>query len=445
MKSDVLIIGGSAAGLTAALTARRQYPDSKVTLIRKEKRVPIPCGIPYIFGTLGSPEKNLIPDDPLLKNEIELIIDEVVSINREAKTVATADGKEIGYEKLILATGSLPLVPPIPGVDMKNVFPIKKDVEYLAEILHALDEAEDVVVIGGGFIGMEIADECCKRGNLNVTVVEMLPHCLSLVFEEEVCVMAEEELSKRGVQLRTSERAKAIVGDGKVEYVELESGERIKADVVILGIGVRPNVELAQKAGLQLGPFKAITVDRHMVTSDPDIFAVGDCAEKFSFFTGKPSPLRLASIATSEARIAGANLFELRRENKGTIGVFSTKIGDVAMGLAGIDEKRARDAKIDFVVGVSESVNRHPGGMPGAKPTKVKLVFRRYSGVLIGGCVHGGDSAGEIVNLISAMIQGQMHADQIAMFQMGTHPALTASPIAYQIANAAEIALAQMR
>ena len=369
----------------------------------------------------------------------------MVSINREAKTVATADGKEIGYEKLILATGSVPLVPPIPGVDMKNVFSIKKDVEYLAEILHALDEAEDVVVIGGGFIGMEIADECCKRGNLNVTVVEMLPHCLSLVFEEEVCVMAEEELSKRGAQLRTSERAKAIVGDGKVEYVELESGERIKADVVILGIGVRPNVELAQKAGLQIGPFKAIAVDRHMVTSDPDIFAVGDCAEKFSFFTGKPSPLRLASIATSEARIAGANLFELRRENKGTIGVFSTKIGDVAMGLAGIDEKRARDAKIDFVVGVSESVNRHPGGMPGAKLTKVKLVFRRYSGVLIGGCVHGGDSAGEIINLISAMIQGQMHADQIAMFQMGTHPALTASPIAYQIANAAEIALAQMR
>lgn len=445
MKRNVVIIGGSAAGITAALTARRHYPDAKITLIRKEEKVPIPCGIPYIFGTLGSPEKNLMPEDPLIKNDIELIIDEVVSIDRSSKAVKTKGGREIGYDKLILATGSVPIVPPIPGVELGNVFTIKKDVNYLARILEALGEARDVVIIGGGFIGMEIADECCKRGNLNVTVVEMLPHCLALVFEDELCVAAEEELSKRGARIRTGEKAKAIVGDGKVEYVELESGEKVKADVVILAIGVRPNAELAKEAGLELGPLGGVAVDRYMRTTDPDIFAVGDCAEKFDFFTGKPSPLRLASIATAEARIAGANLFELRRENKGVVGVFSTKIGDVALGLAGIDERRAREAGIDFVVGVSESVDRHPGGMPGATPTKVKLVFRRYSGAIIGGCVRGGEGAGEMVNLISAMIQSGMHADQIALFQMGTHPALTASPVAYQIVNAAEIALSQMR
>ena len=189
---------------------------------------------------------------------------------------------------------------------------------------------------------------------------------------------------------------------------------------------------------------KAVAVDRYMQTSDPDIFAIGDCAEKFNFFTGKPCPLRLASIATSEARIAGANLFELRRENIGSIGVFSTKIGDMAMGLAGIGEKAAQEARIDYVVGEAGAPDKHPGIMPGAKPLQVKLIFRKYSGVLIGGQVCCGDTTGEVVNLIAAMIQSRMHADEIATFQMGTHPWLTASPIVYQIVNAAEIALSKM-
>ena len=151
--------------------------------------------------------------------------------------------------------------------------------------------------------------------------------------------------------------------------------------MVIFGIGTRPNVDSGPGSRSRAwARFGAIAVDRHMRTSDPDIFAVGDCAEKFSFFTGQPSPLRLASIATAEARIAGANLFELRRENPGTIGVFSTKINGLAMGIAGMGEKAAQEAGIDYVVGQAEAVDKHPGGMPGAQTLRVKLIFRKILG-----------------------------------------------------------------
>jgi NADH oxidase (H2O2-forming) len=442
---DALIIGGSAAGISAAMTTRKHYPDATVALVRQEEKVPIPCGIPYVFGTLGSPDKNLIPDAAVTGNGVELILDRVIALDREAHTVTTESGQTRGYKKLVLATGSRPVVPPIPGRDLENVYTVEKDVDYLRNLSGKMDEVRDVVIIGGGFIGMEMADECRKRENLNVTVVELLPHCLLLAFDEDLCPRAEQALIDAGVQVRTNAKATQIVGNGKVEKVVLDSGETLKADLVLFGIGTRPNADLAREAGLDLGPFGAVAVDRHMRTSDPDILAVGDCAEKLSFFTGKPCPLRLASIATAEARVAGANLFELRRENPGTIGVFSTKINGLAMGLAGMGEKAAREAGIDYVTGQAEAVDKHPGGMPGAQPLRVKLVFRRYSGVLIGGQVCCGDTTGEMANLIAALIQARMHADQIAMFQMGTHPALTASPIAYQLVNAAEQALLKMR
>ncbi len=442
---DALIIGGSAAGFAAAITARRHYPEATLAVIRQEERTPLPCGIPYIFGTLGSPEKNLMPDPALAKNNVELIVDRVAGIDRQAKTVSTAEGQTIGYEKLILATGSLPLVPPLPGVDLGNVFSIRKDVDYLAHLLDVLKGARDVIIIGGGFIGLEMADECRKLGHLNVTVLEMLPRCLFAVFDEELCVRAEEELARAGIQVLTSQKAKSLQGNGNVEYVELDSGERLQADAVILGIGVRPNAELAEKAGLVMGPTGGVAVDRHMMTSDPSIFAAGDCAEKVCFFTGKPSRAWLASVATAEARIAGANLFEIRRASKGSISVFSTKIGDLACGLAGIGEKSALESGIAYVVGEAEATSKHPGALPGAKLTRVKLIFRKYSETLIGGQACGGDEIGEMVNVIATMIQAEMTADQIATFQMGTHPLLTASPVVYQPVTAAEVALERMR
>ncbi len=443
-KADVVIVGGSAAGLTAAITVRRHYAHKSILMIRKERQVPIPCGIPYIFGTLGGPENNLIPDAPLEKNRIELLVAEATGIDRGRKVVQTDEG-EVGYERLILATGSVPAKPPIPGVDLDGVFMIYKDVAHLRELQRRLEGAHDVVVIGGGFIGVELADEINKLEGKNISIVEIAPCCLSLSYDEEFCAEMEKMVASRGMTVRTSTKVVEIVGEGKVASVRLDDGSELPADLVILGIGAVANVELAKAAGLRIGVTGSIAVDRTMQTSDPVIFACGDCAEKISFFGGRPCQLKLASIAELEARIAGANLFGIRRESNGTLGVWSTAVGELAMGAAGLTESMAKELGYQVVCASIEGPNRHPGKMPGAAATKVKLVFEANSQVILGGQIRGGDTVGEMINIVAACVQKRMTAEDIATFQMGTHPALTASPIAYPLVSAAEIAIGQMK
>ncbi len=446
-RTDVVVVGASAAGLTAALTARRHYPDKSITVVRKEKLVPIPCGIPYTFGVVGAPEKNLIPADDLLgKNGIKALVGEVSEVDRTAKQVTLADGSQLEYERLIVAAGSNPVVPPIPGREKDGIFAVRKDVPYLEGVVEALEKAKHLCIVGCGFIGVEIAEECKRRRpELHVTIVEMLTHCLQLVYDEEFCLKAESTLEQQGISLLLDEKVASFEGDGQVRGVRLGSGRELDADMVILGIGATPCTELARKAGLEIGPTKGIQVNRYMQTSDPTVFACGDCAEKVSFFDGKPSMLKLASIATMEARVAGANLFATKRVNMGVIGVYSTVLGDCAFAAAGLTKEQAVEKGYDVVVGESESVNRHPGCMPGASMLKVKLLFEAASQVIIGGQVTGAKSGGELINAISACIHQRMTADDIATFQTGTHPALTASPIAYQLVNAAEAAIGRMR
>ncbi|MBN1773647.1 MAG: FAD-dependent oxidoreductase [Deltaproteobacteria bacterium] len=444
-KSDVIVIGGSAAGLTAALTSRRHYPEKEVLLVRREQQVLIPCGIPYIFGTVGSPEKNLIPDALLEKNGIRLLVTDATYVDRTAKRVDTPKG-QLQFDRLVLATGSLPAMPPIPGFDLDGVFTIRKEIDYLRNLQQRLAGCRDVVIIGGGFIGIEFADEVRKMaGERTLSIVEALSHCLVLAYDDEFSTVMESHLRERGIHLYTSSRVDRILGDKTVKGLQLADGTKLKADAVILGIGAVANVELAKTAGLRLGPTGGIQVDRTMQTSDGNIFACGDCAEKTSFFGGRPSPLKLASIATLEARIAGANLFGLRRESPGTVGAWSTAVGDLALGTAGLTERMARDRGYQTVATTVEGPNRHPGSMPGACNTRLKLVFEAGTHVLLGGQIQGDAAIGEVVNLLSACVQQRMTVEDIAMFQAGTHPALTASPIAYALVNAAELAIQKMR
>lgn len=443
-KADVIIIGGSAAGIPAAITCRRHYPDKSVMLIRKEEKVQIPCGIPYIFGTVNSPDNNLIPDTAVTGNGIELLIDEAEKIDREKKNIHTKNGEIVNYDKLILATGSIPLDLPIPGLDKENVFKVKKDTPYLENLLDKMGDKKDIVILGGGFIGVEFADECKKNRDANVTIVELLPHCLMLAFEDEFCQEAEEILKERGINLITGFKIEGVLGDEKVTGVKLSDGRELKSDLLLVAVGVKPNISLAENAGLETDR-SGIVVNSSMMTSDENIFACGDCTSKKSFFTHQPSGLKLASIASMEARIAGANLFGKRRENQGVVGVFSTCVGDKTFGMAGLSEKIAKECGYDPVVGQAEAPNRHPSGMPGMAKMKVKLVFNKKTGEIIGGQVRGGHSVGELSNTISACIQKKMTADDIATFQLGTHPAVTASPIAYQLVNAAEMAIKDMR
>jgi len=442
-KHELVIVGGSLGGIQSAMCAQKHHQLRDILVIRHEKKVMVSCGIPYIYGTLGGDvDKCLIPDKML--GDAGLKVDEVVSIDRKAKTVTLRGGEAIGYEKLVLGTGSRPIRPPIPGADMKNVYVVTKDPDYLHALADAMDEAQRIVVIGGGFIGVEFADECRKRGH-DVTIVELLEHCLQLVCTEALSLRAEEVLQERGVNLRTGNAVKAIGGADKVEFVELENGERIPCDMVIMGIGVAANTSLAEEAGLEIGPTRGIKVDEFQRTNDPDVFAVGDCAEKYSFFNGEPVAVRLASVAAREGKVAAANLYSARWRNVGTVGTFSTVIGDTGIAMAGLTDGQAAKMGYNVVVGEAEAASKHPGTLPDARPMKVRVIFDRRSGKLLGGGACCTATVGEVGNLMSACIVNGMTMEQVALFPMGTHPWLTATPLAYQLTDAASNALHKVR
>ncbi len=447
MKSDVLIIGGSASGITTALTAKAHYPDKEFLVVRREKEVFIPCGIPYIFGSLENSAQDVIPDQLLTDAGIKLMLDEISSIDCDKKVCKTANNEEINFEKLVIATGSRPVVPGwLKGADLENVFTIPKDKEYIDKAISTLENAQKIVVIGGGFIGVEMSDELNKKGK-DVTIVEVLPHLLGIVFDDEVTAKVEEVLSSRGIHIKTGSGVKEILGtDGKVSEVELQSGERLEADAVILSMGYRPNTELAKDSGIEINKFGFIEVDEYMRTSKPDIVAVGDCAEKRDFITRKLSRVMLASVACAESRIAGINLYRWSnlKTFSGTIPVFSTAIGNNGFGAAGITENLARKEGLDVVTAIFQGMDRHPGKLSDMHPQTVKLIAAKKTGMLVGGSVMGGLSTGELVNLIGLAIQNRMTVSSIFTTQMGSHPLLTASPAAYPLIKAAEIALGKI-
>lgn len=444
-KTDLLVIGGSAGGLLAATMARKAYgEDIEITLVRDTERVMVPCGIPYIYGTLQDLKKNVIPDAMLTNAKVNLLIDRAAEIDREQKTVKTAGGSVIAYKKLIIATGSLPIIPTfIPGHDLENVFPVMKNDEHLGVILKKLESTQDVVVIGGGFIGVEFAEQISLLKK-NVSLIEMADSCLWQAFDRNYSDDIESLLGGNGIKVMTGTRVKTILGEKAVEAVELGDGRTIPADMIILGLGVRPNSALAKECGLEINPKGAIVVDQYMRTSDPDIFAVGDCAEKRCFFTGKDVPLLLASTAAMEAKIAGSNAFHLRliRANKGTISTFSTKIFDKTFAAAGLTETRARQEGFCIMIGEFKTMDRHPATLPDAQEIYIKLIFSRCSGIILGAQISGGDTVGEINNILSLAIQKDTTATELNTFQAATHPLVSPSPIAYPINAAAMNALA---
>ncbi len=447
MKTDVLVIGGSAAGLVAAITAKSNFPDKDVTVIRMEEKVMIPCGIPYIFGTTGSTDKNILPDAGLEKLGVNIVVDKVLNIDIDKKALKTENGSNYEYEKLIFATGSMPFVPSsIIGQDLKNVYTVPKNKTYLNDILDAMSEFKKVVVVGAGFIGVEFSDEFNKKG-IDVTLVEVLPKIMGAAFDPEFSDFAEEDLKARGVNVLTNTKIKGIKGKDAVEGVELEDGTVIDADAVILSIGYKPNTQLAKEAGLTLDEYGFIKVDRYLRTGIKDVYAAGDCAEKFDFATGKISKIMLASTACAEARVAALNLYSLHTSStfRGTIGIYSTSIGDKAYAVAGLTENQAKNEKFDYVTGIFAGIDRHPGSFEDTSKQIVKLLVQKCSGIILGGAAYGGKSIGELINVIGFAIQGRMTLNDLLVAQIGTQPMLTASPAAYPLIKAAEICKKQMK
>jgi NAD(P)H-nitrite reductase large subunit len=233
-KTDILIIGAGPAGIVCAVTARKYYPDKDIVVIKNVGNGCIPCGIPYMISSLKNPDDNTMNLDSLIKNKVEVIVDEIVKIKRDKKVVETKNGNEYSYEKLVLATGSLPITLRIPGIEKKGVYPIYKDMNYLKESFEEIKKSKNVLVIGGGFIGVEFADELSKVQGVNVYLSEILPHLLMNSSDEEFSILAEEKLKNQGVKLFLNTKVVEILGKDRVEGVKFENGEKLQVDSIIL-------------------------------------------------------------------------------------------------------------------------------------------------------------------------------------------------------------------
>ncbi len=445
MTTDILVVGGGAAGMAAALAARVCYSDKRTVMVRASEKSIVPCAIPYIFASLSGVDDIVVPDSTFESAGVEVVVDTVTALDVENKTATLGSGEQVKWDKLIMATGSGPSELPIPGLDLEGCWAIRKEVGYLSALREAVLAAENIVIIGCGFIGAELADELSKLPGKTVQAVELLDAPLAAAFDPEVCEIIEGILRERGVQLHCGRSVAKVLGDQRVSGVELDDGTVLDADLVIVSVGARPNVELAAKAGLRHEKF-GVWVDEYMRTSAPDVFAVGDCAIKRDFFTRRRTPVMLASTASAEARTAAANLYELRvvKTVKGTVTAFTTFIGGMAFGVVGMTERRARKEGFNIVVGRAKAVNRHPGKLSGASEQNFKLIFSRNSGVLLGGEVWGGPEMGEALTAINVALQEQMTVVQLDALQYATHPWLTASPVGYPFIIAAQSALAQI-
>ncbi len=444
---DALIIGGGPGGMSAAITAAQVWPGRKILLIRREDEPVVPCGIPYIFGTLKGVDHDLLSNAPFRALGGEILVDSVLSIDREARTARTASGVLVHWQRLVLATGTEPYLPPIPGVTRPGVFAIRKDYEHLEYLFEELiPGVQRLAVVGGGFIGVEFADEVHK-GGVAVTVVEQLPHLLLRNFDQEVSVLVEKALRARGVDIHTGSGVTALEGEGEngpVQSVRLANGEQVEADGVLVAIGDRRNVVLAEALDLTMARGGGIWVDAFQRTrEDPAIFAVGDCAFKQDVLLRRSAHSLLASTAAAEGRTAGMNLFGLRNEryNAGTIAIYASMIGDLAFGCAGMTAAAARAEGLSVVVGRIEVPDHHPPSMPGTRMMTSALIFSR-SGLLLGGQIVGGATTAEVLNAIGIAIQARLSVHDLVSFQFGSHPRLTAP--AHPIALCALDALHQL-
>jgi len=441
LNCDILIIGGGPAALVTAATAFENYPDKSIMMIKKEKVGLVPCGIPYIFGTtLGSSDKDAMSCGGPVADAITTLIDEVLAVDIDAKSV-TAREHTVHFDKLVFATGSVPFVHQSfqDALHLENVFTIAKDKNDIDAIKSYVDTCKSVIVVGTGFIGVELAEQLRSVGK-EVTLVGGR-HILAGSFDVDMALSGETLLAGMGITLALGQHATHVIRKGdKADGVQLKDGTEISGDAIILATGYQPNTALAEAAGLKLARYRGIWVDEYMRTRNKDIFAVGDCCGRRDFITRDPSKVMLASTSAAEARVAGISLYGLKHLKgfNGTIAIFSTMIGNRAFGSAGITEAQAKKEQIDYVAGYFEGMNRHPATIPDASKQSVKLIALRNSGQIIGGQVIGDKEAGEIINIIGLAIEAELTAHHLLSLQVATQPLLTSAPTTYPIVKAAQ-------
>jgi NADPH-dependent 2,4-dienoyl-CoA reductase/sulfur reductase-like enzyme/rhodanese-related sulfurtransferase len=447
----VVVVGGVAAGPKVASKVIRLMPEADVTIVEKGEFLSYAgCGLPYYVSGVVETQAELMATPvgvvrdaaffQQVKNVHVMNHTEALAIDRHGKRVLVKSlpgGEEtwLPYDKLMLATGARPVLPPLPGVDKENIFTLHgvHDAEAM-RVLLAENKARDVVVLGGGLIGVEITEALASKG-CRVTIVEMLPHILSMM-DWEIARLVELHLESKGVKILTDTKVEAFEGDGAVTGVATSAGH-LAADMVVVAAGVRPRVELAKDADLEMGSTGAIRVDGQMRTSDPDIFAAGDCAESINLVTGKPCYVPLGSTANKQGRVAANSICGHADCFPGVLGSSICKVFDFAVGTTGLTEAAARAQGYDVVTALAPAPDK-AHFMPGAVPLLLKLVAEKGSRKLLGVQITGPGDGDKRIDVAAMALTMGMTVDQLAQADLCYAPPY--APAMDNIITAANVA-----
>lgn len=408
----IIIVGGVASGMSAATRLRRLKEDAEIIIFEKGPFVSFAnCGLPYyVSGEIANRENLLVQTPESLKARFHLDVrpfHEVTAISPDQHTVTVRhDGKEFteSYDRLILSPGAKPFVPPIDGLETAENTYTLRNVPDLDEIMLALEkEPKEAVVIGAGFIGLEMAENLRKRG-LKVTIVEKAPHVLPPL-DEEMAAFVQAELLKNGIQVITSQSATRFEDKGQV--IVLENGQKIVSDVTILSVGVQPENALAQVAGIELGLRGGILVNERYETSQPDIYAVGDAIVVKQEITGEDALISLASPANRQGRQVADVIAGVSRKNKGSIGTAIVRAFDMTAASTGLSERILRMNGLPYQV-IHVSGKDHAGYYPGATDVTLKLLFEPTSGKIYGAQGVGKKGVDKRIDILATAIKGNL-------------------------------------
>jgi len=418
-KKRIVVIGGVAAGTSAASKAKRIDPSADVKIIQEESVVSYgACGIPYVIeGIVNNFEELIVrsADEFKSKYGIDIIINtHAYEIDRFRKQVHTTDlrsGKEtiFDYDSLVVATGARAVVPALKGVNQEGVFLIRNYNDGVRINDSTITKnAHSCIIAGSGLIGLEMVEAFKKKvrggrggAGMDITLVEMADHVLPTMLDKNMAKIVEKELKDNGVRIILGERVEEILGvDGQVSGIKTNTKREINSDFVVLGTGVKPNSEIARDAGVELGSANAIKVDEYMKTNIPDVFAAGDCATARNYITNKDMYLPLGTTANKQGRVAGVNAAGGNAKFRGIAGSVITKVFDLFIGKTGLTTQEALRNGFDPVEEVIEDITR-ASYYPNNKPICIKIVADRKSGRVIGSQIVGGEGVKERIDLIA--------------------------------------------
>jgi len=419
----VVIIGGVAGGMSAATRLRRLDNDAEIIVIEKSGYVSYAnCGLPYFVGGVIEEEDNLLlqtPESLHARFRLDVRINtEALSIDRSSKrllikNVLTGTESAIDYDKLVLSPGASPIVPPLPGINRALTLRTVEDVERI--VAHVKEKPRTAVVIGGGFIGVEIAENLVHKG-IKTSVVEASDQVLAPL-DPEMAFLVATEMRSKGVDLHLGVSASEITS----EAVLLSDGTLLDAELVILAIGVRPEIGLAQTAGLTVGSRKGIQVDEFNRTNDLDIYAIGDAAEKTDALDGSATLVPLANLANRHGRIVADHINGRIIRPVATIGTAIVKVFDLTIAATGWNEKRLKAANRPSM-SIHTHPNNHAGYYPDAKQMTLKLIFHPMTGEILGAQGVGVDGVDKRIDVIATAIRGSITAPELADLELAYAP-----------------------